>query len=202
VTRIALPALSAAFVGLGLVLPNLRHRRRTGEWAIRVGSGAEWILGTLLLASFGGAVAFAIAYGALGPDALGVRPAPAWLGALGLALMVFGIAVVVAAQAQMGLSWRIGIDERKTALVRHGLYALVRNPIYTGMLAALAGEALAAPSAALALAWTGSAIAIAWQTRREERHLLRLHGEEFAAWAARVGRFVPGIGRLRPPEPR
>jgi protein-S-isoprenylcysteine O-methyltransferase Ste14 len=29
----------------------------------------------------------------------------------------------------------------------------------------------------------------------EEPHLLELHGEEYRAYARRVGRFVPGLGR-------
>ena len=30
----------------------------------------------------------------------------------------------------------------------------------------------------------------------EEPHLLRTHGEPYRAWASRVGRFVPRVGRL------
>jgi protein-S-isoprenylcysteine O-methyltransferase Ste14 len=30
----------------------------------------------------------------------------------------------------------------------------------------------------------------------EERHLLRAHGDSYRQYAARVGRFVPGLGRL------
>jgi protein-S-isoprenylcysteine O-methyltransferase Ste14 len=31
----------------------------------------------------------------------------------------------------------------------------------------------------------------------EEPHLLRVHGEPYAAYARRTGRFLPGLGRLR-----
>ena len=31
----------------------------------------------------------------------------------------------------------------------------------------------------------------------EEPHLLRVHGSRYAAYAARVGQFFPGLGRLR-----
>jgi putative intracellular protease/amidase len=30
----------------------------------------------------------------------------------------------------------------------------------------------------------------------EERHLLRTHGKEYSRYAARVGRFLPGVGRI------
>jgi protein-S-isoprenylcysteine O-methyltransferase Ste14 len=30
----------------------------------------------------------------------------------------------------------------------------------------------------------------------EEPYLIRTHGDEYRAYAARVGRFVPGVGRL------
>ena len=35
------------------------------------------------------------------------------------------------------------------------------------------------------------------QTRTEEQHLLRTHGEGYRAYAASVGRFLPRVGRLR-----
>ena len=46
-------------------------------------------------------------------------------------------------------------------------------------------------------------MALAAQTRLEEKHLAGLHGPSYRAYAARVGRFVPGIGRLDAhPHPR
>ncbi len=40
-------------------------------------------------------------------------------------------------------------------------------------------------------------VAIELQVRLvEEPHLLRTHGDAYAAYAARVGRFIPGVGRL------
>lgn len=41
-------------------------------------------------------------------------------------------------------------------------------------------------------------VALALQTRLiEEPHLTRVHGKQYTVYAARVGRFLPGIGRLR-----
>jgi hypothetical protein len=67
------------------------------------------------------------------------------------------------------------------------------------MIPAFTGIALLAPSI---LAITGAGllmVALELHVRLiEEPYLLRVHGEQYAAYGARVGRFVPAIGRLRP----
>jgi protein-S-isoprenylcysteine O-methyltransferase Ste14 len=41
-------------------------------------------------------------------------------------------------------------------------------------------------------------VAVELQVRRiEEPYLLGTHGDRYRAYARRVGRFVPGVGRLR-----
>jgi protein-S-isoprenylcysteine O-methyltransferase Ste14 len=42
-----------------------------------------------------------------------------------------------------------------------------------------------------------AAIGIHLQVRAEEAWLLRTYGDAWRTYAARVGRFVPGLGRLR-----
>ncbi|MHC4447722.1 MAG: hypothetical protein ACYSXF_08095 [Planctomycetota bacterium] len=50
----------------------------------------------------------------------------------------------------------------------------------------------------------GVVLAVGGQTRAEEEHLAAMHGDPYRTYAARVGRFVPGVGRLprRPRETR
>jgi protein-S-isoprenylcysteine O-methyltransferase Ste14 len=120
-----------------------------------------------------------------------------WVRALGLGLMVVGTAVVVSAQLQMGSSWRVGIDETETTdLVTHGLYRYARNPIYTGILVAFAGLALAVPNVASVIALAFALLGLEASVRLvEEPHLRRLHGARYAHYAREVGRFVPRLGR-------
>ena len=143
------------------------------------------------------AAGWAVALALLGPAALGVWSAPAVIARAGWMLLAAALALVIAAQWQMGESWRIGIDDRPTALTTGGPFALMRNPIFSGMLLALAGVVALSPSAATLVAWVAVAQLIAVQARLEEQHLLRLHGSAYADYTARVGRFVPKLNVWR-----
>lgn len=184
------------------------HRRRTGSSGF-VGGGARTRLARL--AERAHVLAIAIGFAAPVLDLAGVlEPVDALdshvVHAIGVGLFVAGLAGMAVSQAAMGDSWRVGTDpSERTLLVTHGPFALVRNPIYTSLFACFAGLALVVPNivalASVAL-WTW---AVEVEVRRiEEPHLRELHGARFDAYAARVGRFVPGIGkvRIRPPRER
>ena len=116
---------------------------------------------------------------------------------LGLGVFAMGFALMVAAQLGMGSSWRIGIDETAApGLVTGGLYRLCRNPIYLGLFVMLFGLTL------LLATWVSLALTIGlilltrFQTLQEEQYLRRTYGAAYSQYAARVGRFVPGLGRL------
>lgn len=116
----------------------------------------------------------------------------------GFALCAVGIAGTFAAQMAMGASWRIGVDPgERTELVTGGVFSLCRNPIYTFMVIAWIGFALLVPTWPAAVSLVLLTAGLQLQVRLvEEPHLLRTHGEPYAAYARRVGRFLPGLGRL------
>jgi protein-S-isoprenylcysteine O-methyltransferase Ste14 len=197
VRRIALPAAALVFFALAMVVPAVRVQRRTGVWPIVVGSSGapHQRLLAWLMRLFGVAlVIWMVVHVAAGPRAVGVVTPPAAVEAAGWALMLLALALVVTAQTQMGAAWRVGIDEKATPLITHGLYRVVRNPIYSAMGVLCLGAVLVAPSVWSVAGAVGIMVALALQTRLEERHLIRVHGPRYLAWAARTGRFVPGIG--------
>ena len=199
-TRMAMLLLIAVFAGVLLVWPVVRLRRATGVLALtlhRNTTPGNRAMGLLFLAFVLGLGALVVRFVLSGPAALGVWQVPASVTLAGLLSCAAGVVVIAIAQRQMGESLRIGIDDAKTELVIRGLFARVRNPIYSGLLLLLLGIVLVIPcGASLALA-SAAAAAIAFHTRLEERHLLALHGDAYRAYAAGVGRFVPGLGRLR-----
>lgn len=126
---------------------------------------------------------------------------PLWDGGhvLGAVIALAGIGLTLVAQIQMGRSWRIGVNaSERTELVTTGVFGWVRNPIFSAMLLVASGLALAAPTP-LALALPLLLLfALEIQVRvAEEPYLIRTHGAAYLRWAARTGRFVPGIGRLK-----
>jgi protein-S-isoprenylcysteine O-methyltransferase Ste14 len=199
--RVALVAL-LVFAALAFGWRSLVHFRRTGSTGFRGFSGrpgsAEWLGGALF------ALTCVLVLVAPMADLLGVLPrvrtldAPA-VRAVALVLYVAGLVGTLWSQRTMGDSWRIGVDAgERTALVVRGPFRLVRNPIFTAMLAGLTGVALMAPNAIGLVAVLALVVGLELHVRLvEEPYLLATHGAAYRAYAAGAGRFLPGIGRLR-----
>ncbi|WP_202120991.1 methyltransferase family protein [Streptomyces sp. BA2] len=87
---------------------------------------------------------------------------------------------------------------RNTPLVTTGPFRLVRNPIYAALTVVIASLALAVPNAIAVLGLAVMALGIEIQVRRiEEPYLQSIHGNDYQRYAARTGRFLPGLGRER-----
>jgi protein-S-isoprenylcysteine O-methyltransferase Ste14 len=89
-------------------------------------------------------------------------------------------------------------------LVAVGVVRGVRNPIAVGTATTVVGLALVVPNV-LAGAMVGLVV-LSLQVQVqvglvEEPYLERVHGHAYVSYAARTGRFVPGIGKRPPPTP-
>lgn len=182
-----------------VVLPAIQLRRRTGEWPIVTSHGGA-PLRTLIGWSFVVLIAafclWSAMFGWFGPPGLGVRSVPQWVHWSGWICIATAFVLCRVAQVQMGASWRMGIDRRRTTLVTGGLFRFSRNPIYASVLLGLLGVVLVSPSWWTFLGWLATASVLSVQVRLEERHLLDMHGACFHDYASHVGRFLPRIGRL------
>lgn len=120
------------------------------------------------------------------------------LHAAGILLAVAGTIATLLAQFSMGTSWRIGVDpQERTALVTSGPFALVRNPIFAAMLPTALGLVLMVPSAVAIVGLVALIASLELQVRVvEEPYLRTVHGQHYADYARRVGRFLPGLGKL------
>jgi protein-S-isoprenylcysteine O-methyltransferase Ste14 len=103
----------------------------------------------------------------------------------------------VIAQLHLGASWRDGIEEgARPGLVTGGLYRYSRNPIFLALLVFLAGYTLLLPTLLSALMLAGAYVGVRQQIAAEEAYLARAYGAEYREYARRVGRLVPGLGKL------
>jgi protein-S-isoprenylcysteine O-methyltransferase Ste14 len=186
------------FVAVAFGLRTWLHMRSTGSSGfvgIRPGAGAlERIAGVAMVLSF-----------ALVPIGvwLGEPVLPTWTIASGVVLVVLGTVGTFAAQLDMRDSWRIGVDPAaRTELVTVGAFRWVRNPIFTMMIGASIGLALMCSTPLMLVLPLVLVLALELQVRLvEEPWLASVHGDAYRAWASRTGRFVPGLGRMRPPAP-
>lgn len=194
--------LYVVYLVLAFGLRTLIQLRRTGSTGFhglggRPGS-AEWVAGVgFTVALLLGAAAPVLALFDLVEPIAALDTTAAHVG--GLVLAVAGIAATFYAQVAMGTSWRIGVDaDERTELVTSGPFALVRNPIFAAMLPTALGLTLLVPSWVALTGLAGLVLALELQVRVvEEPYLLQAHGGTYADYAARVGRFVPGVGQLQ-----
>ena len=193
--------LFSVFGVLGFGWRSWLQYRRTGSTGFR-GIKAGGFLERL--AGVGFAVALAVAFSAAVLQEIGVvEPvrmlSVVWLQTVGIVIATAGIAATVYSQLEMGDSWRIGVDETETTtLVLTGVYGRIRNPIYSAMFTFGIGIVLVTPNLVACAGLILLIATIQLQVRRvEEPYLLRTHGDAYRAYAARVGRFVPGVGLMR-----
>lgn len=125
---------------------------------------------------------------------LGARfvPASDAVGWIGVVLTAAGVAIAIWARWHLGANWS-GVVTLKEGheLIRSGPYRTIRHPIYTGILLAMLGSAIAVGEIRGLLA-----VAIAWlsfyaKARREESLLTQEFGERFAEHLRQTGMFLP-----------
>lgn len=181
----------AVFLAGALVLRPALHRLRTGSW------GVHGVSGSWRTPGFWGGLSF-IASMLLTPVALVLPAEPSPSPALAIVLIGAGAVFTFLSQANMGSSWRIGVAKNdRTELVTTGVFATVRNPIFTGMVSFAVGLSLWWPNVVSVAATALLVLAVELQVRFVEEPWLReVHGRVWAEWARRVGRFVPWLGRV------
>lgn len=193
----------ATFFLVGFILRAAIQYARHGQTGLIVFQDKNW-RGHARDASFlllTGVLMLQALLAALAPEAMSsslfLYPGPTIV-LLGALLVFGGTGLMLAAQLGMGASWRVGIDEAaRPGLVTGGLYRVCRNPIYLALFLVLTGMLLLLPTLISACASLGVWFCIRTQTLHEEQYLLRTYGDEYRHYAARVGRFLPGLGRLQ-----
>ena len=130
---------------------------------------------------------------------------PGWLGSrwlvagevaywTGLGLVAAGLALSVWARGVLGRNWSATVTLKEDhEIVRAGPYRIVRHPIYTGLLVAVAGCAVALGEWRGPLALAIAAVALWRKLRLEERWLTEEFGARYADYRKQTRALIPFI---------
>jgi protein-S-isoprenylcysteine O-methyltransferase Ste14 len=114
-------------------------------------------------------------------------------GLIGSALVLLGIGLAVWARFVIGRNWGHPMTQRENPeLVTTGPYSVIRHPIYTGVLTAVMGAALAIHHVLL-LAFLLLAAFFIYSARQEEKRMALLFPVEYPAYKARTKMLFPFI---------
>ena len=122
------------------------------------------------------------------------RTVPAYVVLRHLAMVVAlaSFACTIASWRKMGKDWRmdVAVGER-TNLITDGMFARIRHPIYAFSIVFLVCTVVVVPTWPMAAVALGQIVLWVLKARNEERHLLATHGDAYASYLRRTGRFVP-----------
>jgi len=110
----------------------------------------------------------------------------------GLLMVTAGLALAVWARTHLGRYWSgTGTVKEDHELVRSGPYAIVRHPIYTGLLVAMLGTAIILGEwrGLSALCFLSAAFLL--KLRREERFMAESFPDTYPGYRAQVPALVP-----------
>ena len=112
----------------------------------------------------------------------------------GLALTILGCGFAIWARVTLGSNWS-GLPKvrREHELIVRGPYKLVRHPIYSGLLLALAGTAIAADRSFWILALVLAVVSYAVKIRQEEQLMMQTFPQDYPAYRRRVKALIPGV---------
>jgi protein-S-isoprenylcysteine O-methyltransferase Ste14 len=131
-------------------------------------------------------------------DAFG-HQAASWLQIGGVSAMVCGLWLFWRAHADLGsaFSRTLGLREDH-ALVTHGVYRVLRHPMYAAIWLVALSQALLLPNWLAGVAGLiGFLPMYVWRAPREEALLSRAFGESYASYARSTPRLFPSLWRAR-----
>lgn len=185
------------FFGFAVIFRNFVVAKRTGVNAFKLNqkTGAEsitgWYFKFLPLVSILVFILYSFLpnlYLSIGPIDLMNHAAIQWMG---IGIMVVSLVWVLAAQSQMGASWRIGIDhETKTEFVQKGLFKYSRNPIFIGVIFISLGFFLLLPNPITLTILALDIALIQIQVALEEEYLAKQHVESYSEYCQNILRWL------------
>jgi protein-S-isoprenylcysteine O-methyltransferase Ste14 len=113
---------------------------------------------------------------------------------VGLAITATGLAFAVLARLYIGKNWSALIQVKEGhELIQTGPYALVRHPIYSGLMLATFGTAIAYGELSGFLAFIMVVAAWSYKSRLEESAMVEQFGTQYETYRTHVKGLVPFV---------
>jgi protein-S-isoprenylcysteine O-methyltransferase Ste14 len=113
---------------------------------------------------------------------------------IGLVMLAAGLALAVWARRHLGRNWSgIVTVKQDHELIRSGPYGLMRHPIYTGLLLAILGTAVAIGEWRGLIAFAVITAGFVLKFKTEERFMSETFGEQYACYRAEVRALIPFV---------
>jgi protein-S-isoprenylcysteine O-methyltransferase Ste14 len=113
---------------------------------------------------------------------------------IGLVMLATGLALAVWARRHLGRNWSgIVTVKQDHEFIRSGPYGLVRHPIYTGLLLAILGTAVAIGEWRGLFAFALITVGFVLKFKMEERFMSETFGEQYARYRAEVRSLIPFV---------
>jgi len=124
-----------------------------------------------------------------------VTPRDTPLGIIGVALVLAGVGFAIWARLALGTNWSGLVVTMKQGheLVQSGPYAIVRHPIYTGILLAMIGTALTRGTLAGYIGVAAGLVAILIRIKIEEQLMSERFGDAYQVYRRRARKLVPFV---------
>jgi protein-S-isoprenylcysteine O-methyltransferase Ste14 len=123
-----------------------------------------------------------------------VTPQWHWMDLAGLAIGVVGFAMAFWARTLLGGEWSSSVALKAGhRLITIGPYAWLRHPIYSGLLLAMVGTAIAGNQLRMYIAVPVAFCAFWYKSRLEERLLLQVMGAPYQQYQQRTRAMIPGV---------
>ncbi len=169
------------------VLPE--QRLEVGMWLVWVPLVAAWMALPYLAAMRPRGIWAIPAIAQSEPALLTLR----WIAAFGA---VACLVATIRCWKRMGRHWKMSVTPgEETVLITDGPFARVRHPIYGYSILLMLCTLVAVPTPPMLLIAVVHVTMMILKARNEEDFLLRQHGEAYARYVERTGRFFPARRR-------
>ena len=114
------------------------------------------------------------------------------VGIIGLSICVSGAIIACWSRYLLGANWSLSVQEKEShELIQHGMYKIVRHPIYTGLLLLFTGNAIIVGDYRGIIAVGIVFISFWWKLKKEEKVLTAIFKHQYTDYQKNTKAIIP-----------